>query len=146
MNMEKIRAIVIDDEYLNRDLITKFIQSLDPNYDIIANASDIDSAFELINFHRPDLIFLDIKMPGGNGFELLERFDKPFFEVVFITGFDEYAIKAFEHNAVDYILKPIDADKLKQMLQKVYERIAAKLSVSTYLKEIISAYNVDYSK
>jgi two-component system LytT family response regulator len=144
--MKKIKVIVIDDEYLNRDLIGKMIQSINPSFEVIAEAENIDTAFELITIHKPDLIFLDIKMPGGNGFELLKRFSKTDFEVVFITGFDEYAIQAFEHHALDYVLKPIDPDKLRQTLNKVFARFLSRGSITYYLREIIDAYNIDYSR
>lgn len=143
--MKKIKSVVIDDEYLNRDLITKLINRLDPNFEIIGEADNIGSGFDLITECNPDLVFLDIKMPGGNGFELLKRFEKPNFEVVFITGFDEYALQAFEYNALDYILKPIDTDKLKNTLEKVYKRISSKLVIPNNLKEILDSYNNDYT-
>ena len=141
--MMKIKTLIIDDEFLNRDLISKLIQKMDINFEIVADAENIDDAYDLIQKHNPDLIFLDIKMPGGNGFELLQRFVKPTFEVVFITGFDEYALQAFEFNALDYILKPIDTDKLKKTLEKVRGRISSKLSLINNLNEIISIYNTE---
>ncbi len=139
--MKKIKTLVIDDEHLNRDVITKLVHKLDANFEIIADADNIDDAYELIAKHSPDLVFLDIKMPGGNGFDLLKRFTNPEFEVVFITGFDEYALQAFEFNALDYVLKPIDSVKLKNTLDKVYNRITSKLSITNNLKEILSVYN-----
>src|ERR1700741_5424183 len=118
--MSNIRALIIEDEFLNRDLISKMILKLHSNFEIVGMAEDIHAGYSLINELKPDLIFLDIKMPGGSGFDLLKKFDEPFFEVVFVTGFDEYAIQAFEFNALDYILKPIDTNKLKSTLDKVY--------------------------
>jgi two-component system LytT family response regulator len=141
--MKKIRTIVVEDEYLNRNLITKIVQTIDSNFEIVAEAENIDIAFELINTYKPDLIFLDIKMPGGNGFELLARFEKPDFEVVFITGFDEYALHAFNFNALDYVLKPIDLEKFKITLEKVSTRIKSKLSIIHNLKEILDTYDTD---
>ena len=138
-----IKTIIIDDEYLNRDLISKLVCNLNENFEIIATAENIDDAFSLITKHQPDLIFLDIKMPGGNGFELLKRFDKPKFEVVFITGFDEYALQAFDFNALDYVLKPIDTVKLANTLDRVYDRINSKLSLASQLKDILNVYDGD---
>ncbi|MFO0322971.1 MAG: LytR/AlgR family response regulator transcription factor [Bacteroidota bacterium] len=117
-----------------------------PNFIICGNAENIDMGFKLINKSKPDLVLLDIKMPGGSGFELLQKFEKPNFEVVFITGFDEYAINAFKYNALDYILKPIDTDKLRDTLTRVYDRIRSKLSITNNLKEIINSYNIDYTR
>lgn len=141
--MKRIKSIIIEDEYLNRDLIKKLVNRINPNFEIIGEAENIDSGFDLIKECNPDLVFLDIKMPGGNGFELLKRFEKQNFEVVFITGFDEYALQAFEYNVLDYVLKPIDSQKLKNTLEKVYNRISSKLSLVTNLKEILDTYNAD---
>ncbi len=141
--MMKIRTLIIDDEYLNRDLISKLIQRTSANFEVIGEAENIDDAFDLIIERNPDLIFLDIKMPGGNGFELLKRFENPAFEVVFITGFDEYALQAFEFNALDYVLKPVDTIKLKVTLNKVYNRITSKLSIINNFKEILDIYNTN---
>jgi two-component system LytT family response regulator len=139
----KVRTIIIDDEYSSRDLIVKLIQKLNINFEIIGTAENIDMGFDIISKEQPDLVFLDIKMPGGNGFQLLNRFEKPNFEVVFITGFDEYALQAFAFNALDYVLKPIDTTKLNITLNKVYERITSKLSIVNNFREIINIYNVD---
>lgn len=139
----KIKTIIIDDEYMNRELIDKLIQKLNNNFEVIAKAENVDEGYDLIVEKSPDLIFLDIKMPGGNGFELLKRFENPSFEVVFITGFDEYALQAFEFNALDYVLKPIDTYKLNSTLDKVYSRICNKLSIENSLKEILEIYSVD---
>lgn len=139
--MNKINALVIDDEFLNRDLISQMILKINPVFNVLDTAGNINDAYDLILKHSPDLIFLDIKMPGGSGFDLLKRFENPEFEVVFITGFDEYAIKAFEFNALDYILKPIDISKLKVTLEKTQAKIYNKLSVPGNLKRILSTYN-----
>lgn len=136
-----IHCIIIDDESFNRELIRDFITRLNPAYQIIGEADNIDSGYEIIRRLKPDLVFLDIKMPGGSGFELLERFDGNEFEVVFVTGFDEYAIKAFEFNAMDYVLKPIDQSKFKHTLQQVKNRFDNKLSNVHNLKDIIRIYN-----
>ncbi|MES2761543.1 MAG: response regulator transcription factor [Bacteroidota bacterium] len=139
--MKKIRAVVIDDEYLNRDLISQIVVKISDNYVIIGQAEDVESGFELIQSVEPDVVFLDIKMPDGTGFDLLKQFPNPGFEVVFITGFDEYAIKAFEFNALDYILKPIDQSKLTKTLIKVQDRIFRKEVSSNHLKDIVLQYN-----
>lgn len=143
--MNKIRTIVVDDEYLNRDLVRQLIESIDLNFEIVADAENIDVAFDIINKYNPDVIFLDIKMPDGTGFDLLKKFKDPKFEVIFITGFDEYAIKAFEFNALDYVLKPIDMDKLKITLQRVFKRISEK-KINGNIYNILDSYNNDYSK
>lgn len=142
--MKEIKAIVVDDEILNRDLISKLIINLDSNFKIVGTAENIDSAFELIDKFNPDVVFLDVKMPDGNGFDLLKRFDVFNFEVVFVTGFDEYAVEAFNFNALDYILKPIDTDKLEISLRRVVQRLNSKTKFD--FNDIIDLYNTDYSK
>jgi two-component system LytT family response regulator len=136
-----IQCIIIDDESFNRELIRDFITRLNPAYHIIGEADNIDSASDMIRKLKPDLIFLDIKMPGGSGFDLLARFDTNTFEVVFVTGFDEYAIKAFEFNAMDYVLKPIDQSKFKNTLQQVKHRFDNRLSNVYNLKDILKTYD-----
>lgn len=144
--MKTIKAVVIDDELNNRDLITKLVHKTHGDFQIIGDAENIEEGFELINAVNPDLVFLDIKMPGGSGFDLLRKFENPDFEVVFVTGFDEYAIQAFEFNALDYVLKPIDTVKLTATLNKVQKRIYSKLSIANNLKEILQTYGVDNTK
>lgn len=144
--MKKIRAVVIDDEFYNRGLISKLVVKSHTGFEIIGIAEDMEEGFELINSVKPDLVFLDIKMPGGSGFDLLRKFETPFFEVVFVTGFDEYAIQAFEFNALDYILKPIDTAKLEKTLNKVFHRIYNQLSITDNLKEITKLYHVNSSE
>ncbi len=136
-----INCIIIDDESFNRELIRDFIARLNPAYHIIGEADNIDSGYDIIRRLKPDLVFLDIKMPGGSGFDLLGKFETNEFEVVFVTGFDEYAIKAFEFNAMDYVLKPIDQSKFRHTLQQVKLRFDNKLSNVHNLKEIIKVYN-----
>lgn len=139
--MSTINSIIIDDETFNRELIRDFITRLNPAYHIIGEADNVDSAYDLIRRMKPDLVFLDIKMPGGSGFDLLDRFDDKPFEVVFVTGFDEYAIKAFEFNAMDYVLKPIDQSKFRHTLQQVKHRFDNRLSNVQNLKEILKSFN-----
>src|SRR5690606_34914736 len=98
---------LIDDEYFNRELIKMMINRLKPNFQILAEAEGIRRGYDLIEEIRPDVVFLDIKMPDGSGFDLLKRFKTVDFIVVFITGFDEFSLKGKEHEALDYILKPI---------------------------------------
>ncbi len=112
-----MKAILIDDERLARKELTRLL-SEHPEVQIIDEAQNVDEAYEKINELNPDVIFLDIQMPEKTGFDLLEMLDKvPM--VVFTTAYDEYAIKAFEFGAFDYLLKPIEADRLADVIQKV---------------------------
>lgn len=141
--MIRIRAVVIDDEFYNRDLISKLILNTNSNFEIVGIAENIEEGFELINLKNPDVIFLDIKMPEGSGFDLLRKFENPNFEVVFVTGFDEYAIKAFNFNALDYVLKPIDTTKLKLTLDKVQNRVYNRHLLSGSINQVIQSYNAN---
>lgn len=138
--MNKIKAVVIDDEYFNRGLISMLITRLNQAFIISGEAESVSEGFKIINELRPDVVFLDIKMPDGSGFEILEKFESIYFEVVFITGFDDYTMEAFEHNALDYVLKPVDLDKFKDTLEKVQQRIFNKnqgfRKVSTLITKI----------
>jgi two-component system, LytTR family, response regulator len=117
-----MKAILIDDEYSNRLLLANMLKKHCPEVNVVGDAESADIAFEMINRLQPDLIFLDIKMSEKNGFDLLRLFKEINFEIIFVTGFDEYAIKAFEFNAIDYILKPLDYMKLIDAVKKAESR------------------------
>jgi two-component system, LytTR family, response regulator len=121
--MKKIKAAVIDDEYFNRELISLLITRTSDNFEICGCAGSMREGIVLIKEKNPEVIFLDIKMPDGSGFDLLSHFEPVNFEVIFVTGFDNYALKAFEFNALDYILKPVDLDKFKLTLERIESRI-----------------------
>lgn len=114
-----MKAIVIDDERLARKELIQMLTQFS-EIEVIAEAGEIDEAQELIENLAPDLIFLDIQMPGGSGFELLTKLDRvP--HVVFVTAYDEFALRAFEVNALDYLLKPVEGDRLATAVQRVLE-------------------------
>jgi two-component system LytT family response regulator len=112
-----MKAIIVDDERLARKELTNLLSAY-PEVEIIGEAANADEAIEMIESKRPDLLFLDIQMPGKTGFDLLESIDAAPL-VIFTTAYDEYALKAFEVNALDYLLKPIHQDRLKSCLEKV---------------------------
>ena len=120
----KIRTIIIDDEKLARQELRYQLKDFS-NIEIIDEAENVDEALSKIAELKPDLIFLDISMPEKNGFDLLEELDQAP-AVIFITAHDQFAIKAFESNALDYILKPIRAERLQLAIQKVEEDIEAR--------------------
>ena len=112
-----MKAIIIDDERLARKELTSLLEK-HKEIEIVAEAANADEALELINEHQPDLLFLDIQMPGKTGFELLELLDSvP--KVIFTTAYDEYALKAFEVNALDYLQKPIQPERLEESIAKL---------------------------
>lgn len=119
-----IKAIIVDDERLARKELQRILTDY-KNIKIIEECSNAVDAIKAIDQMQPDLVFLDIQMPGKNGFELLEELSfTP--EIMFISAYDEYALKAFEVNALDYILKPIDEDRFGHSLQKVIQKIEAR--------------------
>lgn len=113
----KKTALIIDDERLARNELRKLLMS-HPEIEIAGEASNADEALKLIHELSPDVIFLDIQMPAKTGFELLQELDRTP-EVIFTTAHDEYALKAFEVNAFDYLLKPIDPKRLSDAVQKL---------------------------
>ncbi len=122
--MEALRAVVIDDETNARQALTGLLQYLCPDVQICGEAKNVDSGIELIRHHHPNLVFLDIQMPGKSGFDLLASFEKADFGVVFTTAYEEYAIRAFRFSAIDYLLKPIDPDELQAAVQKSKTQLA----------------------
>lgn len=117
-----IKAIIIDDESLARELVVSYLDS-EKDIEILGEYSNGFEGLKAINELNPDLVFLDVQMPKLTGFELLELLDKPC-NIVFTTAYNEFAIKAFEHNAIDYLLKPFSKDRFLSALGKAKERIA----------------------
>ncbi|MFY0626513.1 MAG: response regulator [Reichenbachiella sp.] len=116
-----MKAIIIDDERLARKELTTLLKE-HPEIQIVDEAQNADEAIEKIEEHDPHVIFLDIQMPEKTGFELLEMLDKvPL--VIFTTAYDQYAIQAFDHNALDYLLKPIDSERLAEAIHKISHEI-----------------------
>jgi two-component system LytT family response regulator len=123
---DSIRVLIIDDESLARELVRKYLSGID-SVVILGECENGFEAMKAIQELKPDLLFLDIQMPKIDGFELLELLDpKP--EIIFTTAFDQYAIKAFEMNAIDYLLKPFSKSRLEQALEKARRRISEKLA------------------
>ncbi len=121
-----IKSIIIDDELANRTVLDSFLRNYCPTVEVVGIAATAKEGYELILDQTPDLVFLDVRMPIQSGFDLLRMFDEIAFHVIFVTAYDEYAIQAFEFNAVDYILKPIDYLKLIKSVAKVEEAIRLK--------------------
>jgi two-component system LytT family response regulator len=121
-----MKALIIDDERLARNELRRLLENF-PKIEIVGEAANADEAIKMVEDLRPDLLFLDIQMPGKNGFELLEALeDDTIPEVIFTTAYDEYALKAFEYNALDYILKPIDLPRLSEAVHRVFEELDRK--------------------
>ena len=112
------KAIIIEDELPSQDLLTHLLADYCPEIVVAGIAVDANSGIKLANEVNPDLVFLDIEMPGGDGFEVLKAFDPIPFKVIFVTGYDQYAIQAIRFSALDYLLKPVNIDELQSAVQK----------------------------
>lgn len=122
-------AVIVEDSRLARQELKELLKD-HPNIEVVGEAENVDQAFTLINDVSPDILFLDINMPGKNGFDLLEMLDQvPL--VVFTTAYDEYAIKSFEYNAFDYLLKPINQDRFSKTIEKLQIEITDKKEVES---------------
>lgn len=117
--MNNITCILVDDEANARENLRLLLGEFCPEVNILAEASNVDDAVNLIEKHSPKLVFLDIEMPKKNGFHLLDSFNEITFEIIFVTAYDHYAVKAFEVTALDYLLKPLEVKRLQDAVQKV---------------------------
>jgi two-component system LytT family response regulator len=132
-----LNVILVDDEIeATRNLKHMLLEFIDPNINIMGVAHSTADAERLIKLHNPEAVFLDIEMPNENAFQFLERVAPVHFEVVFVTAYDEYAIKAFKLNAVDYILKPISIPELGNAVTRLKERLRYKQLVSSDFSEV----------
>ncbi|MBW2939037.1 LytTR family DNA-binding domain-containing protein [Aureisphaera sp. CAU 1614] len=116
-----LRAIVVEDEETSREILKNYLTKYCPNVEVLGEAANIDQALVLINTHELDLVFLDVEMPYGNAFDLLDKVGDRTFETVFVTAYDHYAIEALNAHASYYLLKPIDIDKLIDAVKYVSE-------------------------
>lgn len=122
-----LRAIVIDDIEAIRKKNIAVIKSNCPNVSIIGQADSVESGIKIIKQLSPDIVFLDVEMPDGTGFDLLQHFAPIFFKVIFITGFEDFAIKAFRFSAIDYLLKPLDANELVEAVKRAEESLSKEI-------------------
>ena len=122
----KIRAIIVDDEQIARNVLRNYLSKYCPQVEILDEAENIKQAVPLIENHRPDLVFLDVEMPFGNAFDVLEATKQIPYETIFITAFSEYSLKALNLSASYYILKPIDIQELINAVNKVAETLERK--------------------
>ncbi len=130
------KTIIIDDEPLARSIVKEYLQKY-PELEIVEECNDGFEGVKAIQQHQPDLIFLDIQMPKINGFEMLELLDQPP-AVIFTTAFDEFAIKAFEAHAVDYLLKPFNQERFDKAIQKWKEQMTGTQKITNELLETAS--------
>lgn len=145
--MNKITCVIVDDEEPGRIVLRELLSLYCQNVEIKGEAANMEDAFALINQCHPEIVFLDIQMPKGSGFDLLRKFSVIDFDVVFTTSFDQYAIEAIKINALDYLLKPIDTEELLAAVEKVNKRkIEQKLAntkIVVHHKDRVKLINVN---
>lgn len=120
------KVLIIDDENKTKDFIKKLLVSFGHNFEIYTDGSNVATGIRAINRIKPDLVFLDIQMPDGNGFDVLKGVENKDFEIIFITAYQEYAIQAIKFSALAYILKPIDVEELELSVEKAMVTIKKK--------------------
>ncbi len=130
----KLRAIIIEDEEPARDLLKAYLKKRD-DIDLLMECENGFEGIKAIGENRPDLIFLDIQMPKLNGFEMLELLDE-YPEIIFTTAYDQFAIRAFELNAVDYLMKPFSQERFNQAIDKVIDRLKSKKADKTNIDHL----------
>lgn len=121
-----IRCVIVDDEQHNIEHLQAMLEEQFPYLHIVATARTVSAAYQAIQLHHPDLLFLDIQMAGETGFDLLKKFTTIDFEIIFVTAYDQYGIQAIKFSALDYLLKPVKADELQQAINKAKTRIGTR--------------------
>src|SRR5438445_278372 len=117
-----IKAVIVEDENKSRELLQSLVTKHCTGVEVVATAGNVKEGVEAISKNHPDLIFLDISMPDGTGFDLLEKISPVKADIIFTTATDKYAIKAIKYSALDYLLKPIDTEELKNAVNKLLEK------------------------
>lgn len=134
--MRQLRSIIVDDEPGNIVTLKELLSLYCPGIEVAGSASNPEQAYDLVQAENPDIIFLDIEMPYGNAFDLLDMLAPVRSEVIFITAFNDYAIKAIKYAALDYILKPVSIEELKTAVVKAVKRIEEK-SINTRITSLL---------
>lgn len=137
--MNKIKAILVDDEESARDVLENLLLRFCPNVELLSKCTNLEEAVEAIHIHQPNVVFMDIEMPNYRGYELVNFFTDINFEIIFVTAYDHYAIKAFEVSAIDYLLKPIEIDRLKEAVARVSSKFEKQENTEkiAHLKETL---------
>jgi len=143
-----LKAIIVDDELNNIEYLQRLLQTHFPQVQVIATADNVNAAYTSIIQHQPELLFLDIRMPGESGFDLLKKFTRIDFEVIFVTAYDEYGIQAIKFSALDYLLKPVNVSDLQIAIEKAVSRIEARQKGHNleHLLAFIATSNKDQQK
>jgi two-component system LytT family response regulator len=143
--MKMFKTVLVEDEKNNLDLLNHFIKKYCKNIDVIASCSTYDQALSVLKAEEPDLVFLDIVLDRDTSFDLLQELGNPDFQIIFTTAYDEYAIRAFKYNTIDYLLKPIIIEELVAAVNKVAEKINENKTLDMgSIKNISQSFNTKH--
>lgn len=141
-----IKTLIVDDESQSRNTLRKLIARHTKDINVVSEANNVVSAVEKIKKEKPELIFLDISMPDGSGFDAIEKCIDQQFEVIFTTAYNEYAIKAIRHNAIDYLLKPISISELRAATERVCNKIMSATNTDMHVSNMLNVSTVNGHK
>lgn len=138
--MQHLQSIIVDDEESARDVLENLLIRFCPEVSVVDKCTGIPQAVESIKKHQPKVVFLDIEMPNYAGFEIVNFFPDPDFKIIFVTAYDQYAIRAFEVAAIDYLLKPVDIERLKKAVARAQKETTSQnlllLSQTLEIREV----------
>jgi two-component system LytT family response regulator len=135
--MNTINVLIVDDEAASRGVLNKLLSDMPAFHFNITEAGSADAALDIVSTKKIELLFLDVQMPEKNGFDLLGQIKDIDFEIIFVTGYDKYAVHAFRFNALDFLLKPVEISELKQAIDKAISRISQKQNLSKNVSELL---------
>lgn len=136
-----IRSVIVDDEPKNLKILSKLLGEFCPDVEVVGKADKRAQAIELIKNEKPDLVFLDIAMPGGDAFDLLDKLQPVEFEIIFVTAYDQYTLTAFKYSAVDYLMKPVNIEELQSAVARAISRKQLKQNNLQQLGELLNNLN-----
>jgi len=139
--MKILNCIIVDDEKKARDVLGTLLKNYFPNIKVLDYCKNLLEAVDSIKKLEPNVVFLDVQMPNYAGYEIAQFFDEMNFEIVFVTAFDDYAIKAFELSAIDYLVKPINRNRLRATLTRIYKKRTVSDGLKYYKKLLTSIQN-----
>jgi two-component system LytT family response regulator len=133
-----ISVLIVDDEEKSRKVLCRLLQDSFPEVDIVGEAANVEEAYRMVNSIRPNLVFLDIQMPGGNGFWLLKQWEEIPFDIIFVTSFDQYAIEAIKYSALDYLLKPVEVHELRFAIEKAKKNMERRTNIQSKVVTLLN--------
>ncbi len=145
VDQKSIKVLIVEDEAHSIASLKKLLEDYCPQVEVLGEATTVKQAVEKINLLKPQLVFLDIALPDGDGFEVLERISNKFFHVIFITAYDKYAVRAFEFSALHYLLKPVSSDDLQNAVKR-FDNLNEKSNLDKKLAVLNENFNGKHKK